>query len=248
MLCNLKEVQNKFGKGVGIAVAAVASYAKQLLLSLALLQRLGVVHADIKPQNVLADERFAVLKLADFGSAFHVDDPDNEPTPYLVSRFYRAPEIILGCKHSPALDMWSAACCLAELYTGHPLFPGDDNNDMLWQIQRMKGRFPHRLLRAHLRVAASHGLPAHFDGELRFCRHVVDPVSRTPVVKTVDVPSDPPNDLTALLMAARSGRDEARNVAALADLLGRMTALDPAQRIGVGEALKHPFVAATRRG
>jgi len=50
---------------------------------------------------------------------------DNVPTPLLVSRFYRAPEIILGYTHTPALDMWSIACCLYELYTGDPLFPGE---------------------------------------------------------------------------------------------------------------------------
>ena len=54
--------------------------------------------------------------------------------------FSRAPEIILGAKHSPALDMWSIACCLYELYTGQPLFPGEDNNDMLWRFQALRGR------------------------------------------------------------------------------------------------------------
>ena len=96
---------------------------------------------------------------------------------YLSSSACRAPEIILGAKHTPALDMWSIACCLFELYTGHPLFPGDDNNDMLWRFQCLRGRFPNRLTKAHLRACETLGIPSHFDADLKFRRNVLDPVS-----------------------------------------------------------------------
>lgn len=72
-------------------VSAVRSYSQQLLLALKLLKRANILHADIKPDNILVNENKLVLKLCDFGSASHV--ADNESTPYLVSRFYRAPEI-----------------------------------------------------------------------------------------------------------------------------------------------------------
>lgn len=156
-----------------------------------------------------------------------------------------APEVVLGCKHTPALDMWSAACVLAELYTGSPLFPGEDNNDMLWRFQALRGRFPHRVLRAHLRAADTLGIPAHFDPDLRFRRRVLDPVTRAPVVRLVDVTA-PLEDLGAKLGAARSGDDDRRAVAALKDLLERMLALDPAQRISVRDALGHPFIRGDR--
>lgn len=55
------------------------------------MKRCSLVHADIKPDNILVSENKLVLKLCDFGSAMHVGE--NESTPYLVSRFYRAPEI-----------------------------------------------------------------------------------------------------------------------------------------------------------
>lgn len=77
-----------------------------------------------------------VFQLCDFGSAFRWET-ENEPTPYLVSRFYRAPEVIMGLRHTPAVDMWSVACVLFELYTGRVLFPGDDNNDMLWRMMEV---------------------------------------------------------------------------------------------------------------
>lgn len=238
---NLKEVQNKYGRGVGLNIASVRAYAKQLLLSLGLLSKLQIIHADIKPHNILSNERHNIIKLADFGSAFRESDVDNEPTPYLVSRFYRAPEIVLGYKHTPALDMWSCACCLYELYTGSPLFPGEDNNDMLWRMQCMKGAFSHRIVRYHLRQAATLGIEAHFDEELRFRRKVLDPVSRAPVVKSVVVTA-PTDDLGSKLLAMRTSSDDKRVVLQLKDLLERMTVLDATKRITVKEALSHPFI------
>ena len=97
---NLREALKKFGKDVGINIGAVRMYGKQLMIALRLLMELRVVHADIKLDNILCSGDLKQVKLCDFGSAFRETDSDNDPTPYLVSRFYRAPEIILGlpCK------------------------------------------------------------------------------------------------------------------------------------------------------
>lgn len=89
---NLREVLRKYGKGVGLHVKAVRSYTQQMLLALKLLKRVGVLHADIKPDNILVNETKMSLKLCDFGSASLITG-ENDITPYLVSRFYRAPEI-----------------------------------------------------------------------------------------------------------------------------------------------------------
>ena len=93
---NLRETLKKFGKDVGINIGAVRLYARQLFVALRLLMDIRVVHADIKLDNVLCSGDLKQVKLCDFGSAFRETDTDNDPTPYLVSRFYRAPEIILG--------------------------------------------------------------------------------------------------------------------------------------------------------
>ena len=97
---NLREALKKFGKDVGINISALRLYCKQLFIALKLLSDLQIVHADIKLDNILCSEDLKQVKLCDFGSAFYTTDTDNLPTPYLVSRFYRAPEIMLGlsCK------------------------------------------------------------------------------------------------------------------------------------------------------
>lgn len=69
------------------------------------------------------------IKLCDFGSCISVDEIGI--TEYMASRFYRAPEIMLGCKFNQAIDVWSAGVSLFELYTGKVMFPGRSNNEML---------------------------------------------------------------------------------------------------------------------
>jgi serine/threonine-protein kinase PRP4 len=88
---NLREVLKKYGKNGGLNIAAVRIYTKQLLLALSLLKKCNIIHADIKPDNMLVTASKSTLKLCDLGSASDVSE--NESTPYLVSRFYRAPEI-----------------------------------------------------------------------------------------------------------------------------------------------------------
>ncbi len=91
-----------------------------------------------------------MLKICDLGTAIDRSDAataSTEITPYLVSRFYRAPEIILGMPYDYAVDMWSIGCTLYELYTGKILFTGDSNNQMLRNIMEIRGKFGPKLYR-----------------------------------------------------------------------------------------------------
>ena len=81
---------------------------------------------------------------------------------YIQSRFYRAPEVILGIPYDTAIDMWSLGCILAELYTGYPLFPGKNESEQLALVQEVLGLPPRRVLESAKRRSKffdAHGKP-----------------------------------------------------------------------------------------
>jgi dual specificity tyrosine-phosphorylation-regulated kinase 2/3/4 len=114
--------------------------ATQLLNSLAHLKKIGVIHCDLKPENIMfTDSLKNKVKIVDFGSActefksgFH----------YVQSRFYRCPEIVMGLPYDNAVDMWSFGCILCELSTGRPIFPAQDENELLEFIKMRIGMPP----------------------------------------------------------------------------------------------------------
>ncbi|KAI9206391.1 kinase-like domain-containing protein [Polychytrium aggregatum] len=236
---NLREVLKKFGKDVGINIKAVQIYTKQLFFALSLLKKCNILHADIKPDNILVNESKTVLKLCDLGSAS--DIAENEITPYLVSRFYRAPEIILGVPYDPAIDVWSVGCSLYELYTGKILFPGRTNNQMLRLMMDLKGKFQHKMIRKG-KFAEN-----HFDfSDLSFLQAEVDKISGKDVVKKVVI-TKATRDLRARLLASedvsKMSEDEHKLVNLFVDFLDKCLNLNPEKRLSVKEALAHPFIA-----
>ena len=65
---------------------------------------------------------------------------------YIQSRFYRAPQIILGIRYTSAIDMWSFGCILVQLFTGFPIFPGEDENEQMLMFMQVLGKPPASLL------------------------------------------------------------------------------------------------------
>ncbi|KAF2170776.1 hypothetical protein M409DRAFT_63844 [Zasmidium cellare ATCC 36951] len=100
--------------------------AKQLFEGLDYLHRRGVLHRDIKAANILISKD-GVLKLADFGLArFYQKRQKQDYTNRVITIWYRSPELLLGeTQYGPAVDIWSAACVLVEIFTRHAIFPGD---------------------------------------------------------------------------------------------------------------------------
>jgi serine/threonine protein kinase len=115
-------------------------YTYQLLRGLAFMHGRGLAHCDIKPQNLLVDGKRHALKICDFGTSRRLFFGE-DVFPYICSRYYRAPELILGCsKPTPAIDIWSAGCVFAEMRLGQPLFAGGDNAfDQLAEIFKVMG-------------------------------------------------------------------------------------------------------------
>ncbi|CAK8698520.1 unnamed protein product [Clavelina lepadiformis] len=234
---NLRELLKKYGASIGLHIKAVQSYTQQLFLSLKLLKKCNLLHADIKPDNILVSENKSLLKLCDFGSTSHI--ADQEITPYLVSRFYRAPEIILGMKYGHGIDMWSVACTIFEIYTGRILFPGKSNNQMLKLMMDLKGKIPHRVLKKGILK------DQHFDHSLNFLHTEVDKVTereKVTVMSTVNASVDLKKELLSGQSVSRIPEDQLRKINQLIDLLDKCLSLDPAKRLSVSQALAHPFV------
>lgn len=104
----------------------------------------------MKPENILLKQaNKSGIKVIDFGSACFEDE---RVYTYIQSRFYRAPEIMLGIPYSPAIDMWSFGCLIAELFTGIPLFPGENEQDQLIRIMELKGAPPDNILKQATRA------------------------------------------------------------------------------------------------
>ena len=126
-------------KKEGIPSEQVKSYVYQMVSGIAYCHSHRIVHRDLKPQNLLIDKQ-GMLKLADFGLARAFGIPVRTYTHEVVTLWYRAPEILLGCKHYvPAVDIWSIGCIFAELAAQSPLFPGDSEIDELFRIFRVLG-------------------------------------------------------------------------------------------------------------
>lgn len=118
--------------------------SSQMIEALVYLKEVHVVHCDIKPENILLARAGCFdVKLIDFGSACF---RGNTVYSYIQSRYYRAPEVMLGLPYSHPIDMWSFACVVAELATGCTLFAGEDEAQQLNTISALIGPPPKRLL------------------------------------------------------------------------------------------------------
>lgn len=114
-------------------------YAYQLLRALLHLERKTIVHRDLKPKNILINPKNHQLILADFGSA-KIIQQDTVSVSYICTRYYRAPELLLGDEtYRYKIDSWAAGCVIAEMIIGTPLFMGKNTGDQLLQIIKILG-------------------------------------------------------------------------------------------------------------
>ena len=124
--------------------ATVGKMAWQVIDALQFLHELGVTHCDIKTDNICVTDRGGTsFKLIDFGSATLAHD--THPS-YLQTRWYRAPEVMLGDDWNGKIDLWSVGCCVAELLLGCPAFMFDSIALVLAAQRAMRGPFPARML------------------------------------------------------------------------------------------------------
>ncbi|XP_021693299.1 uncharacterized protein LOC5570105 isoform X2 [Aedes aegypti] len=213
----------------------VRHMAYQLCYAVKFLHENKLTHTDLKPENILfVDSEFTTtfngrknrevrrvkctdIRLIDFGSATF----DHEHHSTIVStRHYRAPEVILELGWSQPCDVWSIGCIMFELYLGITLFQTHDNREHLAMMERILGTIPYRMARKTRTKYFHHG-KLDWDEKSSAGRYVRDhckPLHRYVLAET-------PDHLQ------------------LFDIIRRMLEYDPANRITLGEALRHPFFA-----
>jgi len=127
------------GQRGALEPTTIKSFMWQLMKGIAFCHDNRVLHRDLKPQNLLINTQ-GQLKLADFGLARAFGIPVNTFSNEVVTLWYRAPDVLLGSRtYNTSIDIWSAGCIMAEMFTGRPLFPGTTNEDQLLKIFRLMG-------------------------------------------------------------------------------------------------------------
>lgn len=234
---NLRDLGKSQGSK-GLHLSAVKYYAKQMFIALGHLKKLNIVHADLKPDNILVSKNSQLLKVCDLGSGFYLDKPDDATT-YLVSRFYRAPEIILGMRIDFAIDMWAIGCTLFELWTGKILFPGGTNNQMLKVIMECRGGFSPKFLKKGA-VTDQHFI-SNYE---QFVSKEIDKFGKA--IMRIETFKKPKKDLKTRVLEAAQGTESNRDELLLfVDLLDRCLNVNPEKRITPREALEHPFLRSS---
>ena len=118
----------------------------QILQALISMKQSQIIHCDLKPENIMIKNlKNFTLKIIDFGSSCF--ENNNTNSFYIQSRYYRAPEILLGLQYSYPIDMWSFGCIIFELYTGFPLFNSMNQKDHMQCIMDVLGVPPNQLIK-----------------------------------------------------------------------------------------------------
>ncbi|KAF3010026.1 hypothetical protein E8E13_011458 [Curvularia kusanoi] len=205
----------------GFSTRLIRRFCKQMLASLVLLKTQRVIHCDLKPENILlAHPLHSEIKVIDFGSSCF----ENEKVyTYIQSRFYRSPEVILGMSYGLPIDMWSLGCILAELLTGYPIFPGENEQEQLACIMEIFGPPEKHLIEKSSRK------------KLFF-----DSLGKPRVTVSTKGRRRRPSSKT--LQQALKCDDEA-----FLDFIARCLRWDPERRMRPDEAMQHEFITGVRR-
>ncbi|XP_031719389.1 cyclin-dependent kinase-like 1 isoform X3 [Anarrhichthys ocellatus] len=123
----------------GVQEAQLKSIVWQTLQAVSFCHKHNCIHRDVKPENILLTKT-GVIKLCDFGFARILTGPEDDYTDYVATRWYRAPELLVGdTQYGPPVDVWALGCVFAELLHGNPLWPGKSDVDQLYLIRKTLG-------------------------------------------------------------------------------------------------------------
>ncbi|XP_051890327.1 homeodomain-interacting protein kinase 1-like isoform X2 [Pristis pectinata] len=241
--------QNKFSP---LPLKYIRPILQQVATALMKLKSLGLIHADLKPENIMLVDPTRQpyrVKVIDFGSASHVLKA--VCSTYLQSRYYRAPEIILGLRFCEAIDMWSLGCVIAEMFLGWPLYPGASEYDQIRYISQTQGLPTEYLLSAGTKTTRffnrdpDSGYPLwklKTPEEHELETGIKSKEARKYIFNCLDdmAQVNMPNDLEGTdMLVEKADRRE------YIDLLKKMLTIDADKRINPLKTLNHPFVTMT---
>ncbi|KAG8343755.1 Protein kinase domain [Trypanosoma vivax] len=151
--------------------AHVRYFVYQILRGLKYLHSAGVAHRDLKPANLVTDIS-CELKIIDFGLSRSIAMPQLELTDYVITRWYRPPELLLeNTSYNTAVDIWSVGCIMAEMYNRKPVLPGRNTIDQLRLICTHIGKPPSEMVESADALEKLHDLP---NGKLDMSKLVPD--------------------------------------------------------------------------
>ena len=138
--CNLQsEIKRYYLNKSSLPENQVKIYTFQIARAMNYLHSFQICHRDIKPSNILINPETLLLKICDFGSA-KVLEPNQPSVSYICSRYYRAPELIVGCCiYTTKIDIWGLGCVMGEMYMGKPVFQGQEPMLQLREITKLLG-------------------------------------------------------------------------------------------------------------
>ncbi|KAG8438731.1 hypothetical protein GDO86_005068 [Hymenochirus boettgeri] len=241
--------QNKFSP---LPLKYIRPVLQQVGTALMKLKSLGLIHADLKPENIMLVDPSRQpyrVKVIDFGSASHVSKA--VCSTYLQSRYYRAPEIILGLPFCEAIDMWSLGCVIAELFLGWPLYPGASEYDQIRYISQTQGLPAEYLLSSGTKTTRFFNRDGDSPYPLWRLKTPEDHETETGI-KSKEARKYIFNcldDMAQVNMTSDlEGSDmlvEKADRREFIDLLKKMLTIDADKRITPIETLNHPFVTMT---
>lgn len=226
-LYEFSKFNREYGEEPYFTLGHLQKITWQVLIALQYIHSLYLIHADLKPENVLVKSYSRCeVKVIDFGSSCFVDD---HLSSYVQSRSYRAPEVMLGLPYDQKIDIWSLGCIVAELWTGYVLFQNDSIQSLLARIIGIIGEFPTTML------ANGRFVPQYFTQDGCLYREVEAPSPNC-------VPGVPERRIhvympkkSSLKQRMRTDHDE------FVKFLQCLLMLDPADRPTAEQALKHPW-------
>ena len=122
-----------------LPLVTMKNFTEQILRGIEYYHSLGILHCDLKPENIMLNDDQSKVKIIDFGSGCF---SNKRVFTYIQSRFYRAPEVIMEVGYDNKIDIWSLGCVLAEMMMGRPLFAGRDEIEQIVAIIEVLGLPP----------------------------------------------------------------------------------------------------------